>query len=230
MTGSLDLQRIRAICFDIDGTLADTDDAYVQRMARWMRPWARWIPNQDVNAAARRWVLRIESPANALLALLDRLHLDQILGAGLDHLHRMRGAAARSSIALIPGARVALEQLSERYPLAVVTARERSSALEIIRTHDLQELFEFVATARTTLRAKPHPAPLLWAADQLGLPPAQIVMVGDTTVDILAGRAAGAQTVALLCGFGQRDELERAGADIILDGPIELANLLLSSR
>lgn len=229
MTGSLDRALVGAICFDIDGTLADTDDAYVRRMARWLQPLAPLLPNRDVNAAARRWVLRAESPTNALLALLDRLHLDQILGAGLDYLHRMRGEAARSSITLIPGARQALERLAERYPLAVVTARERSSALEIIHTHEIQEYFRCVATARTTLRAKPHPAPVLWAANQLGFAPSQILMVGDTVVDILAGRAAGTQTAALLCGFGERDELEQAGAHAILEGPLELADLLLSA-
>ncbi len=230
MTDSFDRARVGAICFDIDGTLADTDDAYVLRVARWLQPLAPFLPERDVSAAARRWVLRAESPVNALLALLDHLHLDQILGAGLDHLHAMRGASAHSSIELIPGARQALERLAEHYPLGVVTARERSSALEIIHAHDIQSFFKCVATARTTLRAKPHPAPVLWAADQLGFPASEILMVGDTAVDIRAGNAAGAQTAALLCGFGERDELKSAGADVVLEGPLELADLLLRSR
>jgi HAD superfamily hydrolase (TIGR01509 family) len=227
MTGSFDKDLIRAICFDIDGTLADTDDAYMLRMARWLRPLAPLLPDRDVEAAARRWLLRAESPTNALLALLDRLHLDQLLGAAFNYLHRMRGEVAHSSIALIPGARQALELLANRYPLGIVTAREQFSALEIIRMNGIKNYFRCVATARTTLRAKPHPAPVLWAAGQLEVPPSQILMVGDTTVDIHAGRAAGAQTAALLCGFGKRDELERAGADVILDGPKDLVNLLL---
>jgi HAD superfamily hydrolase (TIGR01509 family) len=227
MTGSFDRDRVGAICFDIDGTLVDTDNAYVRRMARWLQPLAPLLPDRDVDAAARGWVLRAETPTNALLALLDRLHLDQILGAALNLLHRMRGEAAHNSIALIPGARQALERLADRFPLGVVTAREQSTALEIIRSHELESYFTCVATARTTLRAKPHPAPVLWAADQLGCHPSQILMVGDTTVDILAGRAAGAQTAALLCGFGERGELELAGADLILDGPKDLVNLLL---
>jgi phosphoglycolate phosphatase len=168
-----------------------------------------------------------ESPINALLALLDRLHLDQIFGAALDHLHRMQGASTQNSIALIPGAREALDRLVSRYPLGVVTARERSSALDIIASHELQGYFQCIATARTTLRAKPHPAPVLWAASQLGVPASQILMVGDTSVDIVAGRAAGAQTAALLCGFGERHELSRAGADVVVEGPLQLADILL---
>jgi len=68
---------------------------------------------------------------------------------------------------------------------------------------------------------------VLWAAEQLGLPPKCCLMVGDTTVDIRAGRAAGTQTVGVLCGFGDRAELERAGADLILESTAELAGVLL---
>ena len=52
-------------------------------------------------------------------------------------------------------------------------------------------------------------------------------MVGDTTVDIRAGKAAGAQTVGVLCGFGQEPELRRAGADLILPDTAALAQVLL---
>jgi phosphoglycolate phosphatase-like HAD superfamily hydrolase len=51
-------------------------------------------------------------------------------------------------------------------------------------------------------------------------------MIGDTTVDILAGRAAGAQTVGVLCGFGEEEELQRAGADLILPGTSALVSIL----
>lgn len=55
-------------------------------------------------------------------------------------------------------------------------------------------------------------------------------MVGDTTVDIRAGRAAGAQTVGVLSGFGERQELEEAGADVILERALDLADLLLDEK
>jgi len=53
--------------------------------------------------------------------------------------------------------------------------------------------------------------------------------VGDTTVDIRAGRTAGAQTVGVLCGFGARRELERAGADLILPSVADLPGALMGS-
>jgi phosphoglycolate phosphatase len=51
-------------------------------------------------------------------------------------------------------------------------------------------------------------------------------MVGDTQVDILAGRRAGAQTAGVLCGFGRRADLEKAGADAILETTADLPGLL----
>jgi phosphoglycolate phosphatase-like HAD superfamily hydrolase len=51
-------------------------------------------------------------------------------------------------------------------------------------------------------------------------------MVGDTVVDIHAGKRAGAQTVGVLCGFGTAGELQRAGADMILENTAELARIL----
>ena len=90
-------------------------------------------------------------------------------------------------------------------------------------------MFQCVATARTCRRAKPNPDPVLWAVDQIGANPAFCLMVGDTTADIIAGNAAGLQTVGVLCGFGERTELEEAGADFILDSTAELADLLLGS-
>lgn len=224
---ALDLDRIQAICFDIDGTLVDTDDAYVERLAGWLAHLGRLLRGRDPQRVARRLVMAAESPINALVAWMDWLHLDQILGPGMDALHRLRGVAPRASALLIPGARAALTSLGERYPLAIVTARERSSALDILHAHSLQNAFACIATARSARRAKPHPGPILWAAAQLNLRPETLLMVGDTRVDILAGRRAGAQTAGLLCGFGQEEELAQAGADMLFHDPAELADYLL---
>ena len=227
MTGTLDISRIQAICFDLDGTLVDTDDNYVARAARWFRPISLILPNSNPETLARRVVMVVETPVNAVLGLLDRLNLDEVLGPLLDKLHRSHGVAAVEDIRLIPGALATLERLAPRFPLGVATSRNRWSATAILEAARLDLLFQSVATARTTLRAKPHPQPIIWTADQLGVPPQSMLMVGDTTVDIRSGRAAGAQTVGVLSGFGDRRELAEAGADVILERTLDLADLLL---
>jgi phosphoglycolate phosphatase len=86
--------------------------------------------------------------------------------------------------------------------------------------------FHCIATALTSPRGKPSPDPILWAAQQLGLPPENCVMVGDTVVDMLAGKAAGAQAVGVLSGFGEESELLAAGADLILPSVADLPGVL----
>ena len=71
---------------------------------------------------------------------------------------------------------------------------------------------------------------MVWAARQMGLEPQECLMIGDTTVDIRAGKAAGAQTVGVLCGFGDEKELRRAGADLILPSTADLAQVLFGEH
>lgn len=226
---TIDGPSIEAILLDIDGTIADTDDAAVARVERWFRFVGWLLEDQDPHVAARRFVMRIESPVNALVSWLDRTGLDQILGPLMDSLYRLRGVIGHSRVDLIPGVKKSLERLADQYPLCVVTAREHRSAHAILESHALESMFQCIATARTCRRAKPNPDPVLWAVDQIGVHPTRCLMVGDTTADIIAGNTAGLQTVGVLCGFGEQSELEAAGADIILDSTAELADLLLGS-
>lgn len=230
MTGTLDIPRILAICFDLDGTLIDTDDKYVERAARWLLPISRILPDNNPEALARRVVMAVETPVNALLGWFDFFKFDEVLGPLLDKLHRARGLAAVEDIRLVPGALSTLERLAPRLPLSIATSRDRWSAAAILEAERLNRFFQSVATVRTTLRAKPHPQPIIWTADQLGVPPQALLVVGDTTVDIRAGRAAGAQTAGILSGFGERQELAEAGADVILERTLDLADLLLNEK
>ena len=225
MSLSFDPDRVEAICFDIDGTLADTDDAYVQRLARALYPLSFMTTGEARQKLARRLVMAAETPVNAITTLLERTFLNRTFGILRNTLHRLRGE--REPHLLIPGVRTMLEALVAHYPLAIVTAREERSTENFLRATKLRPLFRCVATARTCSRAKPHPAPVRWAATQIEVSPEACVMVGDTTVDIRSGVSAGAQTVGVLCGFGQRHELERAGANLILDSTAELTEVLL---
>ena len=230
MTGTLVISRIQAICFDLDGTLIDTDDNYVARTARWLHPISRILPDSNPETLARHVVMAVETPINAVLGLFDRFNLDEFFGPLLDKLHRSRGLAGVEDIRLIPGALTTLERLAPHFPLGIATSRDRWSAAAILEGEYLNRFFQSVATARTTLRAKPHPQPIIWTADQLGVPPQSLLMVGDTTVDIHAGRAAGAQTVGVLSGFGEQEELEEAGADLLLERVLDLVHLLMEQE
>jgi len=127
---------------------------------------------------------------------------------------------------VIPGVEGMLETLAGHYPMAVVSARDAESTNRFLEHFDLEKYFEVIVTAQTCPHTKPFPDPVLYAAEQLGLSPEDCVMIGDTIVDVHAGKAANTQTVAVLCGFGVSQELEQAGANLILSTTSDILKIL----
>jgi phosphoglycolate phosphatase-like HAD superfamily hydrolase len=226
---TLDIDRIQGLLFDVDGTLRDTDDHYAARFARifrWIRPV---LPGRDEHKFARRFVMAIESPGNLIFSIPDRLHLDDELAAIGAWMHRRGWGRKSSHDTMVPGTKAMLMRLSDHYPMAVVSARPEIGTVAFLDHFELSPLFKCVAHGQSAVRTKPFPDPVIWAAQQLELPVENLLMIGDTTVDIRAGVAAGTQTLGVLCGFGERDELEAAGADLVLNSAAQVADLLLAT-
>jgi HAD superfamily hydrolase (TIGR01509 family) len=219
---TLDFARIRALCFDVDGTLSDTDNYYVDRLSAPLRH-VPLLSNPE--RIARRIVMWMESPGNALLSMTDAIGLDAPVIAFVSWMYRHRRRQSRP-FPVIPGVGELLKELHRRFPLAVVSARDRDSTTAFLQQGQLLRHFDVIITALSARRTKPYPDPIQLAAREMGVASGSCVMIGDTTVDIRAGRAAGAQTVGVLCGFGEEPELRRQGADLILPSTADLAMAL----
>ena len=218
---SLDLPRIKALCFDVDGTLSDTDDLYTQKVSS-------FFPHllfKDPARTARRFVMWIEAPGNALLGFADALGIDQWMIAVV-HWLSLRRRHSPMKFLLVSGVDVMLKQLHERYPMAVVSARDEDSTMAFLEKFDLVQYFDVIVTSLSAKHTKPYPDPILLAAQKMKVSPENCLMIGDTTVDIRAGKSAGAQTVGVLCGFGEEPELQKMGADLILEDTTKLVNVL----
>lgn len=218
---SLDLKRVKAICFDLDGTISDTDDLYVAKLFRWIKPIVSPIPRIDPEMLSRAIIMGLETPGNFTLRMLDRLKLDNLYYK-YRQLIKHRETQNKPRFLMIPGVADALKQLRPHYLMALVSAREKYSTHLILDEFNLLDYFDLIVTAETTAFTKPSPEPLFLVADQFKLLPDQLLMIGDTSVDMIAGKAAGAQTIGVLCGFGRKEELLNNGADMILNSPAEL--------
>jgi len=224
---NLDVARIQAVCFDVDGTLRDTDDALVLSLTGWLRLVQYVYKPFNPQGFARRLVMAIENPGSFLFGLPDRMGIDGWLAAAGNLTNRSR-IARTGKHTIISGVREMLAKLHLHYPLAIVSARGERKTIEFLEQFELMPYFKAIATAQTTRHTKPYPDPIWWVAQKMGVPPEACLMVGDTTVDIRAGRSAGAQTAAVLCGFGEEEELRRAGSDLILADPTQLITILLA--
>jgi N-acetyl-D-muramate 6-phosphate phosphatase len=217
----LDLPRIKALCFDVDGTLSDTDDLY----ARKFMPYLPRILFSNPEQTARRLVMWIESPGNALLGYADKIGMDDEMGAVIDWFQRAKPNTQKNFL-LIPGVDEMLAALKGRYSMAVVSARHEKSTMRFLEQFDLVKYFDAIITGLSAPHTKPFPDPIYMAADRMSVKPSECLMVGDTTVDIRAGKSAGAQTVGVLCGFGEEKELLDMGADLILSNTHQLTGVL----
>jgi len=142
----LDPSALDALLFDLDGTLLDSDDQAVEELVHRMEK----LGFRDPARAARRLVMRLETPGNAFVTLLDLLGLDALLVGLTGWLHRSRGLRTASDFRLIPGADEALQALSARYRLAVVTTRGRHDAEAFLDAFELGHLFEALVAREAT--------------------------------------------------------------------------------
>ncbi len=114
----------------------------------------------------------------------------------------------------------------EKIPKAVVTNKSYEFTIALLDGIGLLPHFRAVLGGDSTPQRKPAPQMLLEAARECGVRPADCLMVGDTRVDIFAGKAAGMETCGYIPGFRGRTELVEAGADFLIERFSELRGLV----
>jgi HAD superfamily hydrolase (TIGR01662 family) len=218
------IDQIKAVLFDLDGTLLDTDHQAVDRLAERLRPYL----GRRASPTARWLIMKAETPGNALITMLDFFHLDEPLMAFTDKLRQRRGIYPAHQFQLIPNVEeMILELNATGYLLGIVTTRSRYHIERFLeRFPRISRAIKATCGLQDTRRLKPHPAPVKLAAQRLGVAAEQCLMVGDTTVDVRSARRAGSWSAAVLCGFGELGELKKAGAHVILSSTADLGLLL----
>jgi len=214
---------VRAVLFDLDGTLVDSAPdlghaADLMRQRRGLPPLDEEYYRPRASSGARGMIEAAfgVTPDHPEFEPLRREYLDTYGQVMLRCTRPFDGVPQ-----LLEGLRRA------GLPWGIVTNKVERFALPL--TAALPDLAEaaVVIGGDSTPHAKPHPAPLLEAAQRLGLTPQACVYVGDDERDIVAGRAAGMPTVAVRYGYlGVDADVTAWGADLIIEAPGELLNFL----
>ncbi|WP_018948119.1 phosphoglycolate phosphatase [Thioalkalivibrio sp. ALMg11] len=222
----MSLKRPRMILIDLDGTLIDSvpDLAYsVDAMMRELGLPERGEP------AVRNWV------GNGVERLVKRALVNDLDGEpDTEQFERalpvfmriyQENTAGRSP--LYPGVREGLDQLKAAgYRLGCVTNKAERFTVPLLREKGLLDDFEIVVAGDALPQKKPDPAPLLHAAEKLGVDPSEALMVGDSKSDVKAARAAGFQIVCMTYGYNHGNDIRDENPDAVLDRLDELPDLL----
>jgi N-acetyl-D-muramate 6-phosphate phosphatase len=216
----------RAVLFDLDGTLIDSAPdlgaaADQMRVARGLPslPLEQYRPMAGAGARGMLGVAFGMAPDHPDFEAM-REEFFQRYERRMTELTRVFDGVAELIDALV----------GRGLQWGVVTNKSMRFTAPLTRAMPLFSTAGTVVGGDTTPHAKPHPAPLLEAARQLGLQPQHCIYVGDDERDIQAGRAAGMPTVSASYGYlGGNADVRSWGADAHIHAPAELLALLKSA-
>jgi phosphoglycolate phosphatase len=206
---------IKAVIFDLDGTLVDSLEDIASALGGALTDAGLARPPIEL---VRGW---IGDGAHSLVrrAVDGRADVDAVLASFRERYRAKPIVHTR----LYAGVAAALDELA---------APGRSFAVLSNKPHELTKAiadqllgawpFAAVFGHRAGMPLKPDPTPALVAADELGVPPARCAFVGDSAIDIETARAAGMRAIAVSWGFRDRAELVAAQADALVDHPRQL--------
>jgi phosphoglycolate phosphatase len=213
---------IKAVLFDLDGTLADTAPDLTHALNR-VRD-ARGLPplplaaTRPVASQGARGLIGVGFDVRPGDSGYDALR-DEFLAHYADNLCR--------NTRLFAGIPELLDRLEARaLPWGVVTNKAERFTLPLLELLKVRNRSACVIGGDTTGRIKPHPEPLLAASRAIGLAPGACIYLGDDQRDVDAGRAAGMKTAVARWGYLNGQAPDSWGADFMIDSPKDLLRLL----
>jgi phosphoglycolate phosphatase len=214
--------RIRALLFDLDGTLIDSKQDLVLSVNATLRAIGREELPED------RVASYVGSGAPVLISRAlggspDAEELQRALKHFLSHYEEHKLDHTRA----YPGVREALVQLNGM-PMAVLTNKPANISVRILEGLGLASLFKVIYGGNSFPTKKPDPHGANKALQDLGVAASESVMVGDSEVDVQTARNAGMISAIVNFGFGMHDR-EKYPADVYLDRMEDLVPLVTTA-
>ncbi|MBI5450981.1 MAG: phosphoglycolate phosphatase [Gammaproteobacteria bacterium] len=217
--------RPQLVLIDLDGTLVDSVPDLAMCVDQMMDRLA--MPRRG-EAAVRNWI------GNGVERLVRRALINARDGEPDEALFRraypiyMELYQANVCVASrpFPGVVAGLDYLqAQGCKLGCVTNKPALFTEPLLEQLGLRHYFEIVVSGDTLPQKKPHPAPLLHAAQHFGIAPAAALMVGDSMHDVEAARAAGFQVVGVTYGYNHGHDIREAHPDAVIDALSQLRDL-----
>ena len=213
---------VRAVLFDVDGTLLDSIEAYRVVAERAAAPFRIPITREVVRHALNTnhsnfWDLVVSTHQPDRTAMMEGMTAETF---------RLWPEVLRQHGTIFPGLLEMLEVLRHRALRLGIVTGSFGTSLEPLREFGVLDFFEVIVTGQDVERRKPDPEGLLKCVAALGVEPQDTVHVGDTIVDVQASRAAGMASVAVLSGAGDSASLSAHGPDWIIHSHARLPEIL----
>jgi len=216
----LRLKGVKAVLFDLDGTLMDSSEAIIGAVERVLE--SREL-RCDRAKVARMIGLPLENIFGVLMPNLSAEETWQLVHEYREYYmaHHLRNTSIH------PSAKMVLRELKAKgFELGIITTKYREPVMEILAHFSISGLFDAVVTGYEVKEHKPAPDIVLEAAKRLRVDPKQCVVVGDSPIDVQAGKEAGSFTIAVLSKTYNRRLLESAKPNAIIEELEEILKFL----
>ena len=211
--------KIKAVLFDFDGTLVDTNRLIIDSwQAVYRSLWGHEEDEKNILATF----------GEPLEFTIRRLFPDRPLQEILDTYRGYQSKVYRDRIEAFPGMVELVKELKERgYLLGVVTARLKESTLIGLDKFGIDKIIDAVVTCDDTDKHKPDPEPALLCLEKIGVEPQDAIMVGDSLLDIGCAKNAGMTAVLVQWTIALKDRLDSLEGNERPDYRMEKAEDLL---
>ena len=211
--------KVKGILFDLDGTLVDSKQAYIEAARTTFQALGQEPPTIG---SALQIPKRLEQnqPLEDLIGNSKAQFLDIYLKTFYD--------ITETKTEPMPNINKTLETLQNRAKLALITMRNVPSTAitKELENFGLARYFVYIVTARDTHKPKPSPEALVRTLKAMNVQVCECLIVGDSPSDIRAGKAGGAKTVAVTSGLYTKEELANLNPDLILKDANQLPNYI----
>ncbi len=209
------MSNVRGIILDVDGTLVASNDAHAHAWMEALTEAGKHVSYEEV----RR---RIGMGGDKLLPQVSGIQPDSAAGKRISDCRReIFKERYVPHLRPTPGAPELLQHLhAHGLPMVVASSAKRNELHTLLQVCGAADLIEDKTSSDDADRSKPDPDIIQVALQQIGLPPEQVVMLGDTPYDIESAGHAGVGVIAFRCGGWGDPDL--AGALAIYDDPADL--------
>ena len=212
--------RVSNFLLDLDGTLVDSQPGILSSCRAALRALGHETdPEMDISAI-------IGPPIEDVMRYLLSSFGDERVDEAVDAYRSDYGTRGLLLSELYPGIREMLVGLHSRGTrLFLATSKRETFARRILDNHGLSSLFQGIYGSVPGTGLDHKPELLAHILRDTELTAEDCIMVGDRKFDIVGAHANQMRAVGILWGYGSREELELAGADLIVDAPRELTSL-----
>lgn len=214
-----------AILFDLDGTLIDSTEAIIESFYKSFEIMGADFPQREEIESKIGYTLE---DIFAFLGVHEG-KIDEHVAAYKAHYREI----SRAKTFLLDGALEAIELASSFARLGIVTTKTARYSAELLEHMNVMDYFEVLVGREDVTNVKPHPEPIYKALDKMGKKGADdkndIWMIGDTSLDVEAAKNAGIKHIALMTGYGDKNELERL-SDILVADVLEAVKMIKNSN